>query len=210
MESKINLSELRQESWERIQGLRLGKNPSLPLLESASLVQTLHDALNRMLCLHGIAAHSWGAPANLVLEWFRREELVDFLTEEEGEFLYHGRGDVNLFKYQVEGIWALAWAVGVIPSLALYPCSDDFVTLLPEILTKESTKTFRKKCRLRDDVEIVKECDFHYCVHWAMVDAALANRPTSIKISTIDVAERRRALEWLIGDEGWYEISLDT
>jgi hypothetical protein len=87
---------------------------------------------------------------------------------------------------------------------------DGFVLRLPNLKVGECLAPFRARASLRDVSEIAEEADYGYCLHWAMRDAALRKRGRISRIEEYVVAERRRALEWLIGCESWFEVSLDT
>ena len=116
-----------------------------------------------------------------------------------------------LFQWQVQGIYILAWALGVLESIDLWkPCPDDLVLRLPDLKSLQATAELRRALALRPTTEIAAEADLAYCLHWAVRDARLNGRRTPADLEEIELVERRRALEWLLCDEDWYSISLDT
>jgi uncharacterized protein DUF4272 len=112
---------------------------------------------------------------------------------------------------QIEGIWALTWAIGHIPNLDFAQrCSDDFVLKLPDLKGNKSAATFREAARLRPVVELIGACDLAYCLHWGIDHAQLNRQPVPGKDEPYVIIERRRALEWLFSDEDWDDVPMDT
>ena len=111
---------------------------------------------------------------------------------------------------QIEGMWALCWCLGIVPELDFSkPCSNDFVKLLPDLKRNEPGDEFRKKAVLRDPREVVAQCDLAYCLHWGVIHAELSGKRQRA-IKSYMIIERRRALEWMVSDDPWDELSLDT
>jgi len=79
---------------------------------------------------------------------------------------------------------------------------------MPDLKRTESSDALRSKAELRPAAEIVQAADLNYLIHWLLRDGTQvkANR----LFQTPFVEERRRALDWLLGDADWNEISLDT
>jgi hypothetical protein len=53
-------------------------------------------------------------------------------------------------------------------------------------------------------------CDAAYCLHWGINQAGLDGIEPNPGLSYVVIAERRRALEWILNKENWDEITLDT
>ncbi len=66
------------------------------------------------------------------------------------------------------------------------------------------------KARLRSDDQIVSAADLAYCLHWAIRQSELEGKRPPGKVPPYVVVERRRALEWLLSDEDWDDVPLDT
>lgn len=89
-------------------------------------------------------------------------------------------------------------------------CANNFVQILPDIRSAASTRTFQIGLKLRSETELLEKADLAYCLHWAIRDAELNGNPTPGSVPARVVVERRRALEWMLGEESWDDASLDT
>ena len=126
-----------------------------------------------------------------------------FLTEVDNQEAY--------YQKQVEALNAFAWVLGYVQEMEFdQVCANNLIALYPDIKNKASASEFRAKSNLRSMEEIVEKCDLAYCLHWAITDAQLANRRSPINIGTHVIIERRRALDWILCDQDWEEVSLDT
>ncbi|MBI3910551.1 MAG: DUF4272 domain-containing protein [Armatimonadetes bacterium] len=182
----------------------------LPLLEGDLQPRGLEDVISRCLCLHAVAAVSFGFDRRRALDWLEREELVSQLTPLEAAFI-HGRGSAERFQVQVEALWALAWALAIVPRLDFGTvCSDDFVEMLPDLKAGAGGGSLRKQARLRPLIELVEALDLAYCLHWGIREAELRRKRAPGRVAPYVVEERRRALEWLLSDQEWDEVQLDT
>ena len=164
-----------------------------------------------MLCLFPLSACAYGFPRNLARNWLEKERLLGLLGPAEIAFLEGNASDAALFKLQIEGMWALAWVLSVAQDLSpSVACPNNFVEMLPDLKRSESSAAFRAKVRRRPPEEIFGAADLYYCTHWAVRQIELdgAARPKQVRKPV--VVERRRALEWVIGTEPWWEVSLDT
>jgi hypothetical protein len=121
-------------------------------------------------------------------------------------------GQDNVSKqWQIESLWALAWCLGVHPNLDFSDsCSDSFVRMLPDIAKDAATSSFRNRLQLREKTEITEKTDLAYCLHWAVRDAEISRKKLPGKVPGQVVVERRRALEWMIGQDPWDEVAMDT
>jgi Domain of unknown function (DUF4272) len=182
----------------------------LPELDAAA-IRSLDDTANRLLCLNAVAAADYGLPSEKSYKWLESQNLIKHLEPAEEAFLLHGKGSKTVFQWQVEGAFALSWALSLYASMSFdTPCPDDLVHKMPNLKELETIEAFKAKLSLRDSTEIFEAADLAYCLSWAARDSQLIGTsfPKQIQIGVL--MERRRALEWLICDESWYEISLDT
>jgi hypothetical protein len=186
-------------------------SPAVPLLDVGVQLRNKDDIANRLFCLNAVAAVSYGFDRSQAIEWLRQEQLDSLLTKSEFRFLNHGDGDVTSYQTQVEGMWALAWALCLVPELDFWKdCDDRFVALLPNLKKHERCIEWRRRSQLRSTEDIVAALDLSYCLHWAVREAELSGKYPPAGIKAYVVVERRRALEWLLGDEPWDSVSLDT
>ena len=202
---------LRERSLGAARKLKFPINESLPLLDPIKSVRTVDEVVDRLLCLHVCAACASGLDLDEGQVWLKKEGLFDKLTQYELEFLTPNPLPTALFLYRIEAIWALAWIVSLVPQLDFTKgCRDDFVEMMPELLTQESSLTFREKARLRQIGEVAAACDLAHCLHWGIRQAAITGQKQPGRVHEYVVEERRRALDWFISDEPWQEWHLDT
>ena len=192
---------------------RLGYQVSeaLPLLDESVFARTNDEVVDRVLAMLCVAACAYGFNNQKAQNWLVRETKVDLLTDAERRFLQSNTGDRQRFTVQIEGMWALAWGIKLVPTLDFEaPCPQNFVTLLPDLKGNVSSNSFREIAKVRPASEIASACDLAYCLHWAIRDLQRRNAKAPSNVEEYVIVERRRALEWLLIDEQWNEIILDT
>jgi hypothetical protein len=181
------------------------------VLDTGLKLRNQDEVLNRLLCLTAVAAASYGFDRAKSLAWLSQENLKASLTEAELRFLERCEGQPQLFQVQVEGMWALAWALSLVPQLDFWKdCDSRFVGQLPNLKVSQSSDELRRKAELRPADEVVAACDLAYCLHWAIRQAEIERRQPPAGLKPYIIVERRRALEWLLSDESWDSVSLDT
>ena len=182
----------------------------LPLLDQPR-PRTTEAAIDRLLCLNAVAAVAHGFPRSKAEEWLRQEGLFAKLDASESRFLANRNEAKVLFQWQVYGIQVLLWALGGLDRMSLdEPCPDDIVSKVPNLKTMDSSAAFRVDLKLRPIAELMATADLAYCNHWGRRDENLMKRNTQSQMAEREIMERRRALDWLIQDEDWYTMSLDT
>ncbi len=184
---------------------------TLPLLDDGMPTRPTADAVNRLLTLTAVAAASYGFDKAKALAWLKQEKIDDLLTPTESKFLVAGEGNPQAFQMQIEGMWALAWALNMVPQLDFWKdCDDRFVATLPNLKISQSGADWYSKARIRAADEIVASCDLAYCLHWCVRQAQLEGKTPPGRLKAHVVTERRRALEWLLSEDNWDTVSLDT
>jgi len=206
MESK----QFRVKSLTWLSKVGISVPERLPLIDDFS-IRPKGDILDRIICLNAVAAAAYGFDKIRAYSWLSQEKMLEKLTESERSFLISDVGNVDIFKTQVEGMWALAWIVNIVQSLDFWSqCDPHFVAMLPDLKTAESSSKFRARTHLRNKTEIGFEVDLAYCLHWFLRDAEINGNKLPKGVINYLVMERRRALEWAIGNEVWDGVSLDT
>lgn len=207
----IDLMAIRAHSLSKAEALGYPVNSSLPMLDETLALRPHVEIVTRALALHSVVAASCGLPAKRSLEWLLQEGLIDRLTLREREFL-QGHNLNNLaFQLQSECLWVFSWVLKSIKILDFdHPCEDHLVTLYPDLLRGESSEKWRSANQLRNIAEIVEACDLAYCLHWAVNHALLERKKLPGRLSSPAIIERRRALEWMLGDMEWDAVPLDT
>jgi hypothetical protein len=205
------MESIRQSSIVVATALGYPVNPHLPLLDASAVVRSVSEIVGRIFAMHSVAAAAYGFDRRRALSWLRRESCDELLTSAEIDFLESGMGDRQVFANQVEGLFALTWAVSIIRSLDFsIPCPNEFVFHLPNLKAEQDGEDFRIKAKLRPPEEDVAATDLAYCLHWAIRDAQLRGTKIPGKVEPYVIVERRQALEWLLTDESWDDITLDT
>jgi hypothetical protein len=207
----MDLSAVRSLSRNIAKSAGVAIPDHLPRLEEGLQLRSQDQAVNRLLCLTAIAAASYGFDKGKALAWLRQERLEPKLTKGERAFLEHGAGWPHVFQVQIESMWALAWALSLVPTQDFWQdCDNRFVTLLPNLKISQSGDECRRKASLRTSEEIIAACDLAYCLHWAIRQAEIDNKLFPGQLKPPVVIERRRALEWLLSNDAWDAIALDT
>lgn len=184
---------------------------TLPLLEEGLCVRPVSEAVNRLLVLHVLAAVAYGFDRMKALAWLKQEKLEKLLTPTESAFVTSGVGTPMTFQVQIEAMWALAWALGLVPQIDFWKdCDNRFAAMLPDLKINQSGAEWHAKARMRSADELITACDLAYCLHWAARQAQLEHKAPPVRLKSYVVEERRRSLEWLLSNEQWDAVSLDT
>lgn len=209
----MDMRQIREENLKIARSLGYPINESLPVLDEVQQIRSLAEATERLLCLYAIVACSYGFPKEQATKWLTREGVVDYLAESEKEYLESNSSkSVNAEKqWLVESLWALAWCVGCHDNLDFSDsCSDNFVQMLPDIAKDAATISFRTRLHLRTESEIAEKTDLAYCLHWAVRNADIKGRKPPGAVPGRVIVERRRTLEWIISQDRWDKVTLDT
>jgi hypothetical protein len=207
----VDPKSVRQHSQEIAMAMGVEIASSLPLIEPISRPKSKEAITDRLLCLHVVAACSYGFDYDKGFEWLGREQLANSLTERESEFLKKGIGEKTTFQFSIEGMLALSWVLGLARELDFSAeCSRDFFFLMPNLKQAQSSSALRDQIRLRSTEEIFAAVDLAYCLHWAVRNAAIGKQVIDSLAKSYVIAERRRALDWVSSDQAWDDVALDT
>lgn len=207
----MDLKQIRDESIQVAKKFGIEISPSLPLLDFGLQVRDTNEIVSRLLVMHAVAASAYGFDRGKVIAWLNQEGLSHSLSEQEKKFVVERIGQPDRFRTQIESIWALAWAVGIVSELNFAKeCDDRFVAVLPNLKLSQSSSDLRKGVNPRPISKIASACDLAYCLHWAIRQSEIEGRPPAGALKPHIVIERRRALEWLLSGEEWDSVPLDT
>ena len=210
-ETFMDLKRIRDESIRGAKRLGVDVPTTLPLLDAGAEMRSPDEAVSRILAMNAVAAIAYGFDKTKAVAWLNQEALVDSLNEEEKHFVFEGTGQPDRFKAQIEEMWALAWSMGVTNEMNFEnDCDNRFVMILPNLKQSESSADFRKRMNTRPLEQIVAACDLAYCLHWAIRQSELNGKRPPGELKSYVVVERRRALEWLLSQGTWEDVSLDT
>lgn len=212
--SQMKMSKLRRATQRQVESLGYRFNPNLPELTPAQIRRPCNDVVSRILSLYVCVACSYGFSKDLAMKWLIKEHLIDHLSNSEQHYLRE-TDEVSraVFQLQVEALWALTWAAGYHETCDFScACSDEFVRMFPNLKAHASSDEFSRRCNMRSSNEILQMLDLSYCLHWAIRDEELSQQQTrqQRRVSTHVITERRHALEWLMSDDNWDDVQLDT
>lgn len=203
--------DVRRQSWKVVAEVGLETNELLPLLDCPVSARPVEQIVRRLLCLHVLAAVAFGFDKQRALAWANSEGISSNFTEDESAVLQISKKVPSQFKFQIEGMWALAWALGLIQDIDFSkPCDQTFAALLPDLINAETSLNLRTRISLRPIEQQYEMCDFAFCLHWAVKHREIKGFGTPFGLLSYVIPERRRSLEWLLCDEPWDEINLDT
>lgn len=161
--------------------------------------------------MHISAIVAYGCPPPMAIKWLDDRGATQHLTESEADFIRLGSGDPQFFRNRIEGLWTLAWSLHMFEELDFFrPVSNKFIEKFPSLSDSEGWERHKSILRIRDIRSIAEAADLAYCLHWCMVDTYLRNYKIKKADIPVGILERRRALDWLLTDEGYDEITLDT
>lgn len=189
---------------------------SLPLLDDDALARDAQAAARRALVLNAMLQISFKAPIAVVRDWIASNGLDGELSSSERAILEKDDADLteqertDLYWY-IEALWALTWAAGKVEDLAFNkPVGPELASLMPNLRENERGEAFMSQAKLRPRQELYRMTDLYYRLHWWTRTAQLHGEPSGDARLDI-VMERRKALEWLLNENGtWDEVELST
>jgi hypothetical protein len=203
----MDYKKIREESLQKAMQLGYKVNENLPLLD-VHLQKDLSSLITRTLILNCVVATAYGFDKKRALNWLSKENLINFLSESENSFFSSKKNDFT-FKYQIESLWALVWALNFFKELDFSKyCGESLISFLPNLKDSQDSKAFIEKATLRSEKEIIQTLDLSYCLHWAIRNSEINNQ--HLKIQPYVIMQRRKALEWLCSDSSWDDVNLDT
>lgn len=193
----------------------------LPVLaddEFPFVLRPNEEVIGRVLVLNVRINLAFGMPAEVARQWLGSYGLTPYLTQTESELVAGTRRSSEDEKLQIEGLWALTWALGLTPELDHQAyCGEQLASLLPDLRVAEPPRewTSRVNPRLRPIDEIWDELDLLYAMTWAVADANLTAASVPGTVDQYVYWERRRALEFVrvaggTSHIGWDDIDLST
>lgn len=208
----MDTAAIRQRSLKEAARLSYEVSTELPLSDFDVKAREVDELVDRCLVLHALIAVSYGVPREPVKSWLAQEDLVGAMSASERRDIEAGDvADDEFYRGLSESVWALVWALGMVPKLDFAkPCPKDLVRMLPNLKTAEGSSAFRERAQRRSTDELLAAADLAYCLHWAITDAALRGDQVPGRVLAWVVVERRRALEWVLSDEDWDQVPLDT
>ena len=167
-------------------------------------LRTTGEIVDRALVLNVVISSAYGLPSLTALDWLRRHDLLDRLTDDEREFLVDVSEGLHVEelarKLQVESLFALLWAVSLVDDLDFdRGCGDEVARVVPDIQADEDADELRAAATLRDADERYAALDLATVLASAIGDEDLQLGLSPGDVEPYVVWERRRALAWIHG-----------
>lgn len=176
------------------------------------------EAARRALALFvtALRAEMIAAGNEVPLEELRDRLPVAFaaLSPQEIAFMQTESPDesqIDYFNWRYEGMFALQWALCLVPRLP-EPTKTCDVETLTRIMVETPENELMAKARLRFPSAILDALDLHFRLHWAIRQAEIDGRRPPGGLDAGVVLERHRALNWLVRFENadWDDVDTPT
>lgn len=194
---------IRHRTFAGLDRLGLGNLPErfpLPFAPSdRPQVRSRPDIEARAAILNVVQARVFDMPEDVAMRWLLDAHVLDELTPAEWGFIASGRGDRMLYADQLESLYALAWILGLAPTLdPAMPCSGDLPDLLPDLRGPESLADWRGRSlsAQRDLSEVAEMLDLYYCLDWMCEQAHRSGMASPMGLDGNLIWHRRWSLEW--------------
>lgn len=207
----MNFDRIREKSISIAQSVGYQINCNLPTSDF-KIQKGESEVIARILCLDVCLSVSYGFDRSLAKRWIESEGLGGYLTDKE-KMLVDGLAKEFLidFHIQADALFLLLWYVGVIRNMKLVdPLINNLVSYVPDMRVMESSANFRKRVEFQSPESLCQMADLAYLLHWSVSNARIHGEKIPDKINPISLIERRRAMEWLLSDYDWDNVSLDT
>lgn len=179
-------------------------------------LRTAEEAARRLLVLAAVSGVAAGLDRETILDWLRQEALWSAASPAEQRFLadaHPSERDTIHFSWQMEAVYALGWALRLIPAMDPPAEQASIGGILEQVPGPgDPAAGFVASCALRPAAEIHRATEAALDAH-ARCRAARRRGEPERNGYDIEVAqERHRALNWLTryGDADWDDVATDT
>jgi hypothetical protein len=205
----MNLDQIRQRSLKMAQSLGYPIDPPPPPLDKPIRLRRPKEVKDRLLALYMVVAAGWTGERRQACAWLDKEKLWHAVSPEERRYIVDGAGLSDQFARCDEAVWALKWALGLLDTLDFAMIADErYLNHLPSPRRRLSVRASRKRMRLRSEGKLVQMYDLALCLHGPARAAYAADRKIPDAVGFEVIAERRRALEWVVTDSLWDDIRI--
>lgn len=201
----MDTKKIRKKSIKLAKKYGYETNKNLPILDDFSDVKSKDQIVDRLLILFTLVSCSYGFNKKEALSWLEKEKLVSSLSNTELEYLDNKNNSIK--QTEVEALWALAWSLNLVQDLDFTKlCSNDFISIFPNLLENESSSELRSRASIRKEDDLIAKLDLSFCLHWAIRECP----EEKYNLENYVIEERRKALEWIVSSVNWDEVILDT
>jgi hypothetical protein len=197
-------AEVRERSRRLARRLGYGRAPDDVPAPDVGALRSADEIVDRALVLNAVISCAYGLDTLSALDWLRREGVLDALTEAEEEFLVDLSEGIKVEqlarKLEVEALYALLWAVGLVEALEFdRGCGDEVTLVLPDIAAGEQANDVRAGAARRDAGELYAAFDLVTVLAGAIGDEDLHLGLSPGEVEPYVIWQRRRALAWVHG-----------
>jgi hypothetical protein len=204
---------VRERSRKLARRLGYGKTPDDVPEPPVGELRSAEDVLDRALVLNVVISCAYGLPTLTALDWLRRHDLLDLLTDDERDFLADVSEGIHVEdlarKLQVESLFTLLWALSLVDELDFdRGCGDEITRVMPDISADDENadgavvaSELWAAGTLRDADELYAAFDLATVLASAIGDEDLQLGLSPGDVEPYVVWERKRALEWIHGSE---------
>lgn len=187
---------------------------ALPAIETTAetLKRSKEEVALRALCLLFVAAKGEGLEQEVVERVLKSYELQPHLTPKELGFVLDNspsQHDRVQFTWRYEAAWTLLWALGFVDKLGK-PAQICDVNFAVSTMTRATTSQFIEDSELRSIAHILDQADLIYRYHWAVRNARIKGQQIPGRLDASVTDERHYALNWLIMEQAWDDVTTDT
>ena len=111
-------------------------------------------------------------------------------------------------SWQLEGYLILIWTLGLIDEIEFPDVLVDPDSVTSLVSSCDTYKEFLEQCQLRDVEDVLDLADLTYRYNWYCVESRINDDEPIINPEI--VMERHRALNWLLSDQKWDKVEIDT
>ena len=202
---------IRLETLDHLRVYGIRQEIPLPLISSEFELRPSRELVGRALALSVTVAVSFGFDRQKALHWLVNSGQLEFLPGSERAFVTTGSADAPAFHGKVEALFAIAWALNVADGFSSKElCPTTLVSTFPNLKANESPEHFIRMCQPRPFLEVVRQADLYYCLHWYVRELRFGPLSGNLPLPAYAVVERRRMLEWMLGRDDWDGVRLDT
>jgi hypothetical protein len=204
----MDMQQIRHSSMQILSQKEISIPSHLPILEETLRLREKEDILNRILALNVVVAVSYGFPTDKAKSWLKNEKYSYSFTREEQLLLEGKQNDKVKFQWEVESIYALSWVLRIVKDPDIFSViPNDLVKHFPSFNTEETSERTRKLADIETFGNVIPWLDIYYLMHWYIVEY-----PTKKieGLGTDSIVGRRKALEWVLSDQDWDNIIMDT
>ena len=206
---KINTKLIRKRSIVEAKKLSYDTNKDLPLIDDNLSCRMVEEVINRSLVLYVVIASSFGFDQKSALKWLKNNNLKGSISKNEYAFLT-GKSNKDP-QHQIEALNTFSWLLGYVSDFDFsILCGNDLIKKFPDLRRGEDSKSYIENSSLIGIEEVISMTDLAYCIHSSIVNEQLEGKKHYREIPPYVIVERRRALEWVLSNDDWDDVKLDT